>query len=126
MGCCSSETVGKKRLVYTCSGCCDLGRTSDILGRKMRKEGIALSSCSCLAGIAADIPSFINTAREADETVCINGCELCCATKIIDKIDIKSKTYILTEFGLKNGEFHISEELINKLYSSICNKSKYL
>ncbi|OPX43926.1 DGC domain protein [Ruminiclostridium hungatei] len=119
MGCCSLKTEGKKRIVYTCSGCCDLGKTSDLLGRKLREEGMALSGCSCLAGIAADIPDLIETAKTADEIICIDGCELSCATRVIEKINIHPKTYILTEYGLKGGNFDVSEKIIDELYSKI-------
>lgn len=118
MGCCN-HAEENERVLYTCSGACDLGQISDLLGRKLRKNGYARSSCSCLASIGAGIQVYIDKTRAATEVVCIDGCPTACASKVIEKIDVKPKIYTLTKMGIPNGKVEISESLIDDLYNRI-------
>lgn len=119
MDCCCNGTADKTRIVYSCSGCCDAGKVSDLLGRRLRKEGYAQSTCSCLASISAGVQTYIDKTKAAGEVICIDGCKLACARKTIEKINVKPKSYILTEMGFENGKMEISEELILNLYNRI-------
>lgn len=121
MGCCNNATGESKRILYSCSGACDLGQVSDLLGRKLRKDGYAQGTCSCLASIGAGIQAYIAKAKAAEEVVCIDGCAIACASKMIEKIDVKPKIYTLTHMGLSNGTIEISETIINDLYRQITN-----
>jgi len=119
VGCCNNVTGENKRILYSCSGACDLGQASDLLGRKLRESGYAQGACSCLASIGAGIQAYVAKAKAAEEVVCIDGCAIACASKMIEKIDVKPKIYTLTKMGLSNGKIEISEMLINGLYNQI-------
>ena len=119
MGCCNNVTGEIKRILYSCSGACDLGQVSDLLGRKLRKNGYAQNSCSCLASIGAGIQAYIAKTKVTEEVVCLDGCAMACASKMIEKIDVKPKIYTLTKMGLPNGKIEISETMINDLYEQI-------
>lgn len=121
MGCCIGENGENKRILYSCSGACDLGKVSDLLGRKLRENGYAQGSCSCLASIGAGIQAYIAKAKAAPEVVCIDGCTIACASKMIEKIDVKPKVYTLTKMGLPGGKIEISETIIHNLYTQITN-----
>ncbi|MEN6412816.1 MAG: putative zinc-binding protein [Veillonellales bacterium] len=118
MGCCNNAEENG-RVLYTCSGACDLGQITDLLGRKLRKNGYARSSCSCLASIGAGIRAYVDKTKAAAEVVCIDGCPTACASKMIKKIDVEPKVYTLTKMGIPNGKVQISESLINELYNRI-------
>ena len=119
MGCCNTGESENKRILYSCSGACDLGQVSDLVGRKLRENGYAQGTCSCLASIGAGIQVYIAKAKAAKEVVCIDGCTIACASKMIEKIDVKPKVYTLTKMGLSNGKVEITELLINDLYGQI-------
>lgn len=119
MDCCNGKVEEKTRIVYACAGCADVGEVSDLVSRKMRREGYAKPTASCLAGIGASIQTFIDAARSVEEVITIDGCGMICAKKIIENIGTTPKAYILTEMGLEKGKTEISEELIDDLYSKI-------
>lgn len=126
MGCCNNAAGESNRILYSCSGACDLGQVSDLLGRKLRANGYAQGTCSCLASIGAGIKAYIGKAKAAEEVVCIDGCAVACASKMIEKIDVKPQIYTLTKMGLSNGKIEISETIINDLYQKIINDKQVL
>lgn len=121
MGCCSGKKEETKRIVYACAGCSDVGEVSDLVSRKLRKEGYAQPTASCLAGIGAKIDSFINAAKTVDEIITVDGCGVACAKKIIENIGITPKAFILTDWGLEKGNTPVTETLISDLSTRIQN-----
>lgn len=122
MGCCNGKSEETKRIVYGCAGCSDVGEVSDLVGRKLRRDGYAQPTASCLAGIGAGIQSFINAAKSVDEVITVDGCGMVCAKKIIEGIGITPKAYVLTEMGLEKGNTPVTETLISGLADGIQNK----
>jgi uncharacterized metal-binding protein len=114
MGCCDGEIV-----VYACSGCADVGQVSDLISRKLRKDGLAKATSSCLAGIGAKIQNFIDVAKTAQEVITIDGCGILCARKMIEQINVTPKAYVLTEMGLEKGKTAITEEIVTEYYNKI-------
>ncbi|MBP2635187.1 MAG: hypothetical protein H6Q72_1094 [Firmicutes bacterium] len=88
------------RILFTCSGCCAEGELSDKIGRQLRKKGYARCGSSCLAGICAGYPKFINVAKEVSEVVAIDGCGMACAARTLEKAGIAPRSYVLTAMGL--------------------------
>lgn len=116
---CSCQTQDETIKVYACSGCADVGEIADQISRKLRRDGFASSSGSCLAGIGAGLTSFIDVAKTADAVITIDGCEICCAKITIENIDVQPRTYILTDMGLQKGNAPISTELVASLCDTI-------
>jgi uncharacterized metal-binding protein len=119
MSCCNGNKEAKVRIVYGCAGCSDVGEASDLVSRKMRKEGYAKPTASCLAGVGAGIQTFIDAAKEVEEVITIDGCGMLCAKKIIEHIGITPRAFVLTEMGLEKGKTQITDELIDNLYKEI-------
>jgi uncharacterized metal-binding protein len=119
MSCCNGKKEETTRIVYACAGCADVGEVSDLVSRKIRKDGYAQPTASCLAGIGAGIQTFIDAAKGVKEVITIDGCGMRCAKKIIENIDITPRTYVLTDMDLEKGKTKISEELIDDLYQKI-------
>lgn len=115
---CRDESQTNARILFTCSGCCTEGELSDKIGRQLRKENYARCGASCLAGISAGYPRFINAAREATEVVAIDGCAMTCAKRTLEKAGITPISYVLTAMGLT--ESSNQEEFI----TNICNRLK--
>ncbi len=106
------------RVVYACSGCADLGEAADLVSRRLRKTGFVQTKKNCLAGIGLGIQDFINAAKEADEILAIDGCEIACTRRTLEKEGIKSKSIVLTEMGLVKGSTPPSPEVVE----TICNR----
>lgn len=109
----------KTRIVYACSGCADVGEVADQISRKLRKDGFATPKASCIVGIGAGLTPFIEAAKSADTVITIDGCEIACAQKLIEKINLKPQAVILTNMGLAKGKTAISPELISSLCHTI-------
>jgi len=107
--CCCNDT--KTRLVYSCSGCADVGEIADQVARKLTRDGYG--KMTCLASISAGISGTIASAKGADENVAIDGCSVSCARKTLENIGVKpTEAYILTDMCLEKGKTTVSEEII--------------
>ncbi|MDX9798524.1 MAG: putative zinc-binding protein [Bacteroidales bacterium] len=107
--CCCSNS--KTRLIYSCSGCADVGEIADQVSRKLTRDGYG--KMTCLASISAGISGTIASAKGADENVAIDGCSVACARKTLENIGVKpTEVYILTDMWLEKGKTKVSEEII--------------
>ena len=56
----------------------------------------------CLAGLGAAIEGMIQTAKDADMNVVIDGCEVDCARKIFDGVGIDNYVHVrVTDEGME-------------------------
>ena len=82
-------------ITYGCSAECD---HCFIWGS--RKEG--RGSMFCLAGLGAGIQSMVQTAKDADLNVVLEGCPMDCAKKIFDNLGLKNYVQIrATDLGIE-------------------------
>ena len=79
---------GGVNLIFPCSGAADVGEISDRAARSLTALG--RGSMFCLAGIGGNISSMIASAREADQILVIDGCELDCAKKTMKEKGIEN------------------------------------
>lgn len=112
--CCSGGT----KLLYACSGAADLGEISDMAARRLRDEGFG--SMTCLAAIGADLSGFVQSAKGADVIITIDGCQMACAQKNLERIGVSSNSYILTEMGLVKGKTPVTAKIV----AEVCEKIK--
>ena len=97
--CCGSD---KKRtvLLYACSGAANVAEIADKAAREMMFSGCG--TMFCLAGLGAGIPGMIQTARDADVNLVIDGCPMDCAKKVFEKAGIANFRYIkVTDLGIE-------------------------
>ena len=75
-----SSCCGGKQIIMACSGGSNVGQMSNDAAKAMDQLG--LGNMSCLAGVGAKLPTFINMVNAEDATViAIDGCAVGC-TKI--------------------------------------------
>ncbi|MDQ5985131.1 MAG: hypothetical protein CSYNP_00835 [Syntrophus sp. SKADARSKE-3] len=110
--CCNGGTA----LIFACSGAADLGEIADRVARRLRNEGYA--RMTCLAGIGAGLSGYVESAKGADGNITIDGCQVACARKALEKIGVSPKSHILTDLGLIKGETPVTEEIV----ASVCEK----
>lgn len=98
--CCSGEKPKKTILFYACSGGANVAEVADRAARQLMDEGLGIMFC--LAGLGAGIEGMIQTAKDADLNVVMDGCPVDCAKKIFDKAGVTNYVQIrLTDLGME-------------------------
>ncbi|MGA7077030.1 MAG: putative zinc-binding protein [Halobacteriota archaeon] len=115
--CCSTGTT----LLYTCSGASDVGELADRAVRKLWQEGFAQKTC--LAGVGADISSFVSSAKGADVNITVDGCPTACARKCLERIGVKPVSIMLADRGFKKGESPVTQEAIDRAAEIVKERS---
>jgi uncharacterized metal-binding protein len=115
-GCtCGTEASKKKVLVYACSGAANVAEIADHVARQLMAEG--LGQMFCLAGLGAGIPNMIQTARDADLNLVIDGCPLDCSKLIFQKLGLTNVKIIrVTDHGIEKAKgVKITDEQVQKI-----------
>lgn len=100
---CSTAAAKKKVLVYACSGAANVAEIADHVARQLTAEG--LGQMFCLAGLGAGIPNMIQTAKDADLNLVIDGCPLDCARLIFQKLGLTNVKIIrVTDHGIEKAK----------------------
>jgi uncharacterized metal-binding protein len=98
-GCCGGEAK-KTVLLYACSGGANVAEASDLAARELMFSG--RGTMFCLAGLGAGIQGMIQTAKDADVNLVIDGCPMDCAKKIFEKAGVTNYQYIrVTDLGIE-------------------------
>ena len=112
-GCGCSSTEGPK-LVFSCSGCADVGELSDQAARTLSREG--LGKMSCLAGIGGRMSGFIKSAEDASKVLAIDGCSLHCSRKTLEEAGVTGSLHLcLEDLGFVKGATEVSRDSITKV-----------
>ncbi|NLW49645.1 MAG: zinc-binding protein [Candidatus Brocadiaceae bacterium] len=97
--CCCGD-AGKNVLFYACSGGANVAEMADRAARELMFDGCG--TMFCLAGLGAGIQGMIQTAKDADANIVIDGCPLDCARKIFDKVGVTNyKQFRVTDLGIE-------------------------
>ena len=112
--CCGSD---KKRtvLLYACSGGANVAEIADKAARELMFSGCG--TMFCLAGLGAGIQGMIQTAKDADVNLVIDGCPVDCAKKIFEKAGITSYKYVkVTDLGIEKAKgVRCTDEQVQKV-----------
>lgn len=96
--CCSSD--GKTVLLYSCSGGANVGEMADRAARQLMYEG--RGQMFCIVGLGGDIQGMIQTARDADENVVIDGCDMDCGKATFDRCGVSNYVQVkVTGLGIE-------------------------
>jgi uncharacterized metal-binding protein len=93
---------GKKKtvLLYACSGGANVAEVADRACRELMFAGEG--TVFCLAGIGAGIQGMVQTAKDADVNLVIDGCPMDCAKKVFEKAGITNYKYFkVTDLGIE-------------------------
>ncbi|MCG3180350.1 MAG: hypothetical protein BIFFINMI_02709 [Phycisphaerae bacterium] len=97
---CCGGAKGRTVLLYACSGGANVGEVSDKAARELMFAGCG--TMFCLAGLGGDIDGMVQTARDADVNVVIDGCPMDCAKKTFDRHGIRDYRQIkVTDLGIE-------------------------
>ena len=97
--CCGSDKK-KTVLLYACSGGANVAEIADKAAREMMFGGCG--TMFCLAGLGAGIQGMIQTAKDADLNVVLEGCPMDCAKKVFDNLKLTNYVQIkCTDLGME-------------------------
>jgi len=97
--CCCGNNNKKTVLVYACSGGANVAEIADRAARELMFAGEG--TMWCLAGLGADIQGMVQTARDADVNLVIDGCPMECAKKIFDRHGVPYSYLKVTDLGIE-------------------------
>ncbi len=87
-------------LVYSCSGCSSAAQLANTLALGLDRDGEA--QMSCIAGVGADIPSFVRQAASGRPILALDGCPLACVRGCLKRHGVEPDRYVqLHEYGVK-------------------------
>jgi uncharacterized metal-binding protein len=112
-------TTSVPRMILACAGGSNVGQLSNQAAVELTQEGFG--KLFCLAGVGAHLSGFVQSAKDIDDLVVIDGCEIGCAKAIIEHAEVPLKNYlVLTELGIaKNKELNLKKEEIAQVKAAI-------
>ncbi len=97
---CCGGAAKKNVLLYACSGGANVAEVADRAARELSFSGCG--TMFCLAGLGAGIQGMIQTAKDADLNVVIDGCPMDCAKKVFEKARVANfKVIRVTDLGIE-------------------------
>jgi len=111
-------------MILSCSGGSNVGQLSNQAAIQLTREGFG--RMFCLAGIGGHLSGFVQSAKDIDIMVVIDGCQVGCAKAILEQAEVPFKNYVvITELGIdKNKDFSLKAEDISKVKNAVaesCN-----
>ena len=87
-------------LVYSCSGCSSAAQLANHVALQLDRRGIA--EMSCIAGVGGDVPSLVKLAHSGRPIIAIDGCQLVCASKCLERHGIVPDKHLqLHDYGVR-------------------------
>jgi uncharacterized metal-binding protein len=97
---CCGGSAKKNVLLYACSGGANVAEVSDLAARELMAAGCG--TMFCLAGLGAGIQGMVQTARDADMNILIDGCPMECAKKVFDRAGVTNYVqFKVTDLGIE-------------------------
>lgn len=80
-------------MVLACAGGSNVGQLSNQAAVELTQEGFG--KLFCLAGIGANLSSFVQSARDVAQLVVLDGCEMGCAKGILERAGVPLRGYLV-------------------------------
>jgi uncharacterized metal-binding protein len=112
-------TTGNNRMLLACSGGSNVGQLANQAAVELTQEGFG--KMYCLVGIGAQLSNFVQSAKDAEAIVTIDGCSLGCAKAVLEQAKIPNKNYlVLTDIGIeKNKNLTLQKEDVQRIKETI-------
>ena len=106
-------------MILACSGGSNVGQLSNQAAVELTREGFG--KMYCLAGIGGLLSGFVQSAKDVQALVAIDGCDVGCAKAILEHTEVPLKNYVvITELGIeKNKNFELMSPDILKVKEAI-------
>jgi uncharacterized metal-binding protein len=116
---CCGGNAARNVLLYACSGAANVAEVADRAARELTCEG--LGKMFCLAGLGAEIQGMVQTARDADLNVVIDGCPVDCAKSIFEKLGLTNYVQVqVTDQGIEKAKgVRATDEQVAKVSAKV-------
>jgi uncharacterized metal-binding protein len=106
-------------MILACSGGSNVGQLSNQVAIELTQEGFG--KLSCLAGVGAHLSGFVQSARDIENLVVIDGCEVGCAKGVLDQAEVPLRGYlVITGLGIdKNKDLNLKREEIDQVKEAV-------
>ena len=106
-------------MILVCAGGSNVGQLSNQAAVELTQEGFG--RLFCLAGVGAHLDGFVQSAKDNDDLVVIDGCELACARKLLEHAQVPLRRYlVITEMGItKNKDFNLKRAEIDQVKEAV-------
>lgn len=105
------------KIVFSCSGCSDLGQITDLTARAMSQKGIR--KMHCLAAIGAFPGDSVPHYSHSDILV-LDGCSVSCGKILLQKTGLENiQSVLLTDLGYKKGKTPVSGEIVEEILKKV-------
>ena len=115
-GCsCGGGDAGPK-VIFSCSGCADVGELADQTARKLTRDGAG--KMACLAGISGRVSGIVKSTEAAQSILAIDGCPLDCTRKTLEIAGFSKVNHLrLSDLGFEKGKTEVSTASIASVIS---------
>jgi uncharacterized metal-binding protein len=110
MACGCGNDKERTILITACSGAANTGFLADQVARGLRADKVG--AMTCLAALGAELSGYVESARNADLNVVIDGCPVGCGAKTFSKLGIPCEQLVMTDFGAEKGKTVITPEVV--------------
>ena len=106
-------------MILACSGGSNVGQLSNQAAIELTQEGFG--KLSCLAGMGAHLSGFVQSARDIDNLVVIDGCEVGCAKGVLEQAEVPLRGYlVITGLGIeKNKDLNLKRVEIEQVKEAV-------
>ncbi|MFP4573165.1 MAG: putative zinc-binding protein [Desulfobacterales bacterium] len=119
--CC--ETTGTTAMLLPCSGGSNVGQLANRAAVELTTEGFG--KIFCLAGIGGRISGFVQSAKDAESVIVIDGCEIGCGKATLQNAGVplpRHRRLVVTEYGIeKNKDFNLDAEDLDIVKQAVKN-----
>ncbi|NLI83057.1 MAG: zinc-binding protein [Deltaproteobacteria bacterium] len=112
-------TPGRNIMILACSGASNVGQLSNQAAVELTREGFG--KMFCLAGIGGQLSGFVQSARDVEEMVVIDGCSVGCAKACLEQAQVPLRNYlVLTDLEIeKNKDFDLKRDEIDRVKEAV-------
>lgn len=113
-------------MILACAGGSNVGQLSNQAAVELTQEGFG--KLFCLAGIGAHLSGFVQSAKDIQQLVVIDGCEIGCCKGVLEQAEVPVRGYlVVTDLGIqKNKNLNLIREevdLIKRAARGLCGSS---
>jgi uncharacterized metal-binding protein len=110
---------GNNIMILSCCGGSNVGQLSNRAAVELTQEGFG--KMFCLAGIGGHISGLVQSAKDVQQIIVIDGCDIGCSKAILENADVSFKNYVvLTELGIgKNKDFNLKQEEVDRVKKAV-------